>query len=388
MTSPDTAVRTIEAGTPPERFARGWHLLGLTRDLADGTPHGIEAFGTKLVVWQTGGGEFKVLDAYCRHMGGDLSQGTVEGDVVACPFHSWRWGGDGKCQEIPYARRVPPRARTRAWTTSVVDDQLFVWHDPEGNPPPEDVVIPAIPGYADGEWTSWVWDATTVDSHCREIIDNMVDMAHFYYIHKGLPTYFKNVFEGHVCTQYYSGTTHEIAAQGLPIDIGVYEDQQTVSDATYWGPSYLVDKLWTKYGDMVFETVLITCHYPVTSSSFVLNYGMVMKKKPEFDDATNEMIAGKMLAMIGEGFLEDVKIWKNKTRIDNPLLCEEDGPVYQLRRWYEQFYVDIADVTPEMTQRFEFEIDTTKAVDFWQKELVEKAAAAQAADQAVEPSPA
>jgi hypothetical protein len=27
-----------------------------------------------------------------------------------------------------------------------------------------------------------------------------------------------------------------------------------------------------------------------------------------------------------------------------------------------------------MTQRFEFEIDTTKAVDFWQKELVEKAA--------------
>ena len=27
-----------------------------------------------------------------------------------------------------------------------------------------------------------------------------------------------------------------------------------------------------------------------------------------------------------------------------------------------------------MTQRFEFEIDTTKAVDFWQKELMEKAA--------------
>jgi 3-ketosteroid 9alpha-monooxygenase subunit A len=72
--------------------------------------------------------------------------------------------------------------------------------------------------------------------------------------------------------------------------------------------------------------------------------------------------------------MEDVKIWKNKTRIDNPLLCEEDGPVYQLRRWYEQFYVDVADIDPESTKRFEFEIDTTKAVDFWQKELVEQAA--------------
>jgi 3-ketosteroid 9alpha-monooxygenase subunit A len=107
----------------------------------------------------------------------------------------------------------------------------------------------------------------------------------------------------------------------------------------------------------------------------MLNYGMVMKKNPDFDEATNNKIAKKMLEGIGTGFYEDVKIWLNKTRIDNPLLCEEDGPVYQLRRWYEQFYVDVADVTPEMTQRFEFEIDTTKAVDFWQKELVEKAQA-------------
>ena len=370
-----TDVRMIEATAASERFARGWHLLGLTREYDDGVPHSVEAFGTKLVIWKTATGQLNVLDAYCRHMGGDLSQGTVQGENVACPFHSWRWGGDGKCQEIPYARRVPPRARTRAWQTMVVDGQLFVWHDPEGNAPPADVTIPAIEGFAEGQWTDWVWDRTLVpSSHCREVIDNMVDMAHFYYIHKGLPTYFKNVFEGHVCTQYYSGTTHEEAAKGLPIDVGVAEDQQTVSDATYWGPSYLVDKLWTKYGEMTFETVLITCHYPITNNSFMLNYGMVMKKNPDFDDATNDVIAGKMLAGIGEGFMEDVKIWKNKTRIDNPLLCEEDGPVYQLRRWYEQFYVNVADITPEMVQRFEFEIDTTKAVDFWQKELVEKAA--------------
>ena len=372
--SSDT-VRHIESKGAPDRFARGWHLLGLTREFDDGKPHGLEAFGTKLVIWKGADGKLNVLDAYCRHMGGDLSTGTVQGDNVACPFHSWRWGGDGKCKEIPYARRIPPRARTNAWLTKELDGQLFVWHDHEGNPPPDDVTIPAIPGYEEGEWTDWVWDKTLVpNSHCREIIDNMVDMAHFYYIHKGLPTYFKNVFEGHVCTQYYSGTTHEEAAKGLPIAVGVAEDQQTVSDATYWGPAYLVDKLWTKYGDLTFETILLTTHYPISSSSFMLNYGMVMKKNPDWDDATNNKIAGKLLEGIGSGFYEDVKIWLNKAPIDNPLLCEEDGPVYQLRRWYSQFYVDVADITPEMTQRFEFEIDTTKAVDFWQKELVEQAA--------------
>ena len=376
-----TDVRHIESKGAPDRFARGWHLLGLVRDFEDGKPHGLEAFGTKLVIWKGSDGKLNVLDAYCRHMGGDLSTGTVEGDNVACPFHSWRWGGDGKCKEIPYARRIPPRARTNSWLTKEIDGQLLVWHDHEGNPPPDEVTIPAIPGFEEGEWTDWVWDSTLVpNSHCREIIDNMVDMAHFYYIHKGLPTYFKNVFDGHVCTQYFSGTTHEIAATGAPIPVGVAEDQPTVSDATYYGPAYLVDKLWTKFGDMTFETILLTTHYPITHSSFMLNYGMVMRKKPEFDDATNDMIAGKMLKNIGSGFYEDVKIWLNKAPIDNPLLCEEDGPVYQLRRWYSQFYTDVADITPEMTQRFEFEIDTTKAVDFWQKELVEKAAAKAAAE--------
>jgi 3-ketosteroid 9alpha-monooxygenase subunit A len=69
--------------------------------------------------------------------------------------------------------------------------------------------------------------------------------------------------------------------------------------------------------------------------------------------------------------MQDVEIWKNKTRIDNPLLVEEDGAVYQLRRWYSQFYVNAADVTPEMTDRFELEIDTTKANELWHGEVEE-----------------
>ena len=39
-------------------------------------------------------------------------------------------------------------------------------------------------------------------ANCREVIDNVVDMAHFFYIHFAFPTYFKNVFEGHIASQY------------------------------------------------------------------------------------------------------------------------------------------------------------------------------------------
>ena len=99
-----------------------------------------------------------------------------------------------------------------------------------------------------------------------------------------------------------------------------------------------------------------------------------VKKLPGLPREKADKIAGKLAKSFGVGFLQDVEIWRNKTRIDNPLLCEEDGPVYQLRRWYEQFYVDVEDVTEEMTNRFEFEVDTTRANEAWEREVAENLA--------------
>ena len=196
-------VRGIIAGPLPTRFARGWHCLGLADRFREPGPHAVRAFGTKLVIFEDSHGQLHALDGYCRHMGGDLTQGTIKGDEVACPFHDWRWGGDGRCARIPYASRVPPAARTRSWTTLEQNRQLFVWNDPQGNPPPDDVTIPRIDGAFCAEWSGWTWDSILVEgANCREIIDNVVDMAHFFYIHFAFPTYFKNVMEGHIASQY------------------------------------------------------------------------------------------------------------------------------------------------------------------------------------------
>jgi 3-ketosteroid 9alpha-monooxygenase subunit A len=372
-----TAFRTIDVGAPRTRFARGWHCLGLAEPFRDGKPHAVEAFGTKLVVFATEGGELNVLDAYCRHMGGDLSQGTVKGEAIACPFHDWRWGGDGRCKQIPYAKRIPLRARTRSWLTLERNGQLFVYHDPEGNPPPENVVIPETKGASGPEWSDWTWDTVRIEgSNCREIIDNMVDMAHFFYIHFAFPTYFKNVFEGHISTQYLNSRARPDVNLGSSYSA---EGVTLRSEASYYGPSYMINDLWQDFHGTTIETVLINCHYPVTPDSFVLQWGVSVKKLPGLPKEKADKVAGKLAKSFGIGFLQDVEIWRNKTRIDNPLLCEEDGPVYQLRRWYEQFYVDAAEVTEEMTQRFEFEVDTTRANEAWEQEVAENLARRSAA---------
>lgn len=361
--------RQIETDPMAQRFARGWHCLGLADDFRDGKPHAINAFGTKLVVWADSQGALQVLDGYCRHMGGDLTQGTVKGDEIACPFHDWRWGGDGRCKQIPYARRVPLRARTAAWPTMEQDGMFFVWNDPEGNPPPEDVTIPLIPGASSDEWTDWIWYTTTIDNApCREIIDNVVDMAHFFYVHYSFPTYFKNIFEGHVATQLMNGIDREDVRP--PSKSGRTPTMRGSSSvASYHGPSFMIDELTYHYEDGDARSVLINCHYPVDQNSFVLQYGIIVERRPGIDGATADLMAQRMGDFIKLGFEQDVAIWRNKARVDNPLLCEEDGPVYQLRRWYQQFYVDVAAVTPEMTDRFEFEIDTTKPNEAWRREV-------------------
>jgi 3-ketosteroid 9alpha-monooxygenase subunit A len=192
-------------------------------------------------------------------------------------------------------------------------------------------------------------------------------MPHFFYIHFAFPTYFKNIFEGHVATQY-------LRSRGRP-DMGGKsgnysgEDTTLRSEASYYGPSYMINRLWTDYRGTPVDAILINCHYPVSPTSFVLQWGVTVKKFPGLDDAQADAVAGKFAKSFGVGFLQDVEIWRNKTRIDNPLLCEEDGPVYQLRRWYDQFYVDADEVTEEMTQRFEFEVDTSRAVAAWEAEV-------------------
>ncbi|KRB79988.1 3-ketosteroid-9-alpha-hydroxylase [Nocardioides sp. Root190] len=370
-------IRHIEVDAGPRRFARGWHCLGLASDLADGTPHQVNAFGQKLVVFAGEDGTISVLDAYCRHMGGDLSQGQVKGNEIACPFHDWRWGGDGRCKQIPYARRVPLRARTASWPTLVQDGMLFVWNDPEGNPPPADVTIPRIPQVEDDRWTDWIWYETVIEgANCREIVDNVVDMAHFFYIHYSFPTYFKNVFEGTTAHQYMNGDGRDdvrppTPSKNNPTVLG------TTSVAAYHGPSFMIDEVTYHYEDLDVDTILINCHYPIDENSFVLQYGIIVEKKDGISDEDAELMAAKTGKFIKYGFEQDVAIWKSKARIDNPLLCEEDGPVYQLRRWYQQFYVDAAEVTPEMTDRFEFEIDTTRPNEAWRAEVEKNLAARQ-----------
>ncbi|MFF2552976.1 Rieske 2Fe-2S domain-containing protein [Nocardia sp. NPDC058058] len=361
-----TDIRQIDVGTPQRRFARGWHCLGRAAEFRDGKPHAIDAFGTRLVVFGDSAGKLHVLDGYCRHMGADLSRGAIKGDAIACPFHDWRWSGDGRCAAIPYAKHVPPLAKTRSWPAIIKGELLLVWHDHEGMAPPASAAIPDIAELSEGEWTEWTWDEIRIDgAQPREMLDNLVDFAHFFYLHYSIPDYFRTVFADDRATQYLRMRGRKDHGPGSEHD----GDMSIDSEARYHGPAYMVNLQHYDYSGLKLESIGIFTHYPIDENSFLLQWGTSVRRPPGFDERVAGLIAHRLQDATTRGFLQDVEVWSNKTRIDNPLLCDTDGPVYQLRRWYEQFFVDVADIRPDMTTRFEFEVDTSWATARWEHEV-------------------
>ncbi|MCP9758880.1 aromatic ring-hydroxylating dioxygenase subunit alpha [Aquitalea sp. S1-19] len=325
----------------PTRFARGWHCIGVAADFHDGQAHTLNLFGTRLAAFADSKGQVHVLDAYCPHMGADLSRGTVEGDLLVCPFHHWRFGADGKCKEVPYCKRVPPKAKTRRWLTCEENGLLFVWHNAEGKAPAAAVVIPHLPELDSDEWSSdWMLDTLIIDTNPRELVDNLADAQHFGPVHGSPTKYFANVFEGHIAQQIFHGDSERLGGD-------------LVAESAYYGPAVHLTRMRAEFDGRVVESILLNANTPITQTSFELRFGVLVKKQPDWSEAQNAELARNYVQQNRNSFYQDVDIWKNKIRVNNPVLAEGDGPVYQLREWYEQFFMDENQVPAKLAERVE-----------------------------------
>ncbi|WP_206613597.1 Rieske 2Fe-2S domain-containing protein [Parahaliea mediterranea] len=332
---------TIEHRPTPERYARGWYVIGSNSSITT-TPTTLSAFGTKLVAYRgQEDNQVHILDGYCPHMGGDLSRGEVCGNSVICPFHLWRWGADGVCDHIPYAKRIPPKAVIKSWPVLEKNGLVMVWQDPENNPPiPEQEPVDNADWYS-GEWTDWEMHSIPIQSQGRELVDNMADMAHFGPVHYSSVKSFKNVMDGHRFIQYMVGG-HQLLTDSC--------DDLLTSVATYEGPAYMTTAMTGSMEGQPMAVHLLVSHIPVDTNNFIINFGVMMKKSATHNAEENRALLAAYTEKTLESFHQDVAIWNNKCLIDNPLLCDGDGPIHLVRKWYSQFMTDVADIRDDQVR--------------------------------------
>ena len=107
----------------------GWYKVALSDQIGSNEAIQIDDFPTQIVVWRGEDSVLRGLDLYCKHMGSSLACGEVEGNSIRCPFHNWRWAGEGHCDDIPYAKNIPAKAITRSWEIEESDGMVYVWFD-------------------------------------------------------------------------------------------------------------------------------------------------------------------------------------------------------------------------------------------------------------------
>src|SRR5580704_19594784 len=116
--------RTQDYGLGEYTYPRGWFMVADAEELKD-RPLPLRFFGQDFAIYRGKSGRVVMLDAYCPHMGTHLAKNTtsyvvkdgtqIEGDSIRCPYHAWRFGPDGKCNDIPYASRIPQAASITSW---------------------------------------------------------------------------------------------------------------------------------------------------------------------------------------------------------------------------------------------------------------------------------
>jgi nitrite reductase (NADH) small subunit len=59
-----------------------------TTEIAPGQIREIQLEGTTIAVANVGG-QFHAVNNTCLHRGGPLGQGSLQGNIVTCPWHGW-----------------------------------------------------------------------------------------------------------------------------------------------------------------------------------------------------------------------------------------------------------------------------------------------------------
>jgi phenylpropionate dioxygenase-like ring-hydroxylating dioxygenase large terminal subunit len=305
---------------PMPRYPNGWFQVAYSSDLEPGAVRPLRYFGKDLVLFRTETGEPKLLDAHCPHLGAHLGHGgKVKGGCIECPFHAWKFDGAGACTEVPYGKKIPPRAQLGTWPLREVNGLLMTWFHAAGEAPQWEV--PALPEFGHADWTPYETRSWKIRTHNQEMAENSVDSAHFLYLHgtQEMPSTQAELM-GHILhttSQTVMGTKQgKVKGE---IDVHAYGFGFTT----------------TRFRGIV-ETLLVSSATTIDEDLVELRFAFTVKKM--VNDGVTSTVGAAFQREIGRQLEQDIPIWENKIYVHPPVLVDGDGPIGMFRRWSKQFY--------------------------------------------------
>jgi nitrite reductase/ring-hydroxylating ferredoxin subunit len=310
---------------PFSGLPRGWYVAATSDELARRSVVARRYFGRDLVLFRTESGVARMADAHCPHLGAHLGHGgTVEGETLRCPFHGFRFDGDGACVATPSGGRLPARAQLRTWPLREQSGLVLAWFDAEDKPP--DWEVPAL---ATEGWTRLGWKTYDVNTHPQETTENSVDFGHFTQVHNFLSARMTRAVatDGPLLRSGYA-IERSLDMIGLP-KRGV----RAQFEVSVWGLGYSLVELQLPRFGLRFR--LFVLPIPVDEEHIELRLACAGERRMGPLGVVFRSILLKAFSFEVE---EDIPIWNRKVYREAPALSPEDEPVAVYRRWARQFY--------------------------------------------------
>jgi 3-ketosteroid 9alpha-monooxygenase subunit A len=305
---------------PFPAYPNGWFVVEYSNQLEVSGVLPLEYFGRQLVLFRDEHGTARVLDAHCRHLGAHLAfGGVVEGTGIRCPFHAWLWNGDGKCTDIPYAKRIPKGAEIRSWDVCERNGFIYLWYHAAAAPP--EYEVPELEEYASEEWGDYTRLRWKVRSRMYDMGENAVDHVHFKYLHgaMGAPTDEQKVAA--------DGSVSNFSRMKMVTPKGPIEGS---IESKGIGPG--IGTVWVKG---IVDTVIVTNSTPIDEDHVDVRFSYLQRTGA---DERLQRIGRKMIENLKGQMEQDIVVFEHKTYWTKPLLVPEDGPIAKYRKTARKHY--------------------------------------------------
>tara|TARA_R110002110_G_scaffold245617_5_gene462086 strand:- start:32003 stop:32974 length:972 start_codon:yes stop_codon:yes gene_type:complete len=311
----------------------GWYAIDYSDSLAPGDVRPVNYFGRELVLFRTESGTASLLNAHCPHLGAHLGYGgIVKGEAISCPFHAWEFNGEGYCTSVPYANRIPPKVADKQCVVSypVIErnQMIWAWYHPQGAAPLFE--IDDVPELQSPEWTpldTYEWKINTI---IQETGENAADMAHFITVH-GNPAMPQGGvdLDGPRRITEFDSRAHSIDAQGK-VDLSGESHDAVHLRSESVGPGFTFQRF-----SRMFDVLMMGTVTPIDDQNVHLRFNFSV---PRQQSENNGMLASGTVQEIVRQVEQDIPIWEHKVYLEDPALCDGDGPIAKYRKWFQQFY--------------------------------------------------
>jgi len=304
---------------PP--YSDGWFQVAWSSDVPRGTLKKVKHFGREYALFRDSDGELGLLDDICPHLGAHFSEGgCVVGNSVRCPYHHWHFDRHGGCVEIPHAKKIPANAKVTSHPVKEHSGLIFMYRDAANGAPTRP--LPTIPGFDPSEYFPPGKYAFTMRIHPQDIMENIVDSAHFYAVHgHHMPKLDIATAAGHPVV------TQEITVPRFGLELKTVLRFHLVEPGFHY--THLARLPGSNDGFLLASLVPVDEEYTTHRMSIFLRRGT-----PLISRAIRRFLLWEMIRT----YKEDLRIWESKAYNSNPVLCDYDKGITKLRRWYSTFF--------------------------------------------------